>query len=414
MDKNKKLDSIDKNKIKLGLETMEKSLKILGNPERNYKIIHIAGTNGKGSAAAFLEAGLIEAGYKTGKYTSPEIYRFNERITVNREEISDADVELYYERVNIALEASDIGLTYFEITTAMMFLYMKDKNIDYLVLETGLGGRTDATNTVTPVISLITNISFDHMEFLGNSLKEIAHEKAGIIKNGVPVFFSDRKPELTEEIKAKTENYVNVLEKYNFSDNNTELDKKELKTLVRINGQEFRLSLFGKFQGKNFLLAYEALKYLGVNDEIIKKSCMKTVWNGRFQIAAKNPFIILDGAHNKDSAAVLSENLREVFPEKDLVFIISILKDKDSGPILKELGKASDYAVFTGINNKRGQSYEEMYNTGKNYFEHSYAEETLEAALKRAKGLNKKAIVICGSFFLLKEYKNPEISAKII
>ena len=407
MDKNKKLDSIDKNKIKLGLENMEKALKILGNPERKYKIIHIAGTNGKGSTAAFLEAGLIEAGYKTGKYTSPEIYRFNERITVNREEISDADVELYYERVNIALEASDIGLTYFEITTAMMFLYMKDKNIDYLVLETGLGGRTDATNTVTPVTSLITNISFDHMEFLGNTLKEIAHEKAGIIKKDIPVFFADDKPELFEEIKAKTENYVNVLKKYEFNENSTKLDKEKLNTLVKINNEEFRLSLFGKFQGKNFLLAYEALKYLGIDDEVIKRSCSKIIWNGRFQIVSENPFTILDGAHNKDSAAVLAENLREIFPDRELVFIISILRDKDNDSVLEELGKASDYAVFTGINNNRGQNYDEMYNRGKSYFKHSYAESTLESALKKAESLNKKATVICGSFFLLKEYKKP-------
>ena len=405
MDKNKKLDSIDKNKIKLGLETMEKSLKILGNPERNYKIIHIAGTNGKGSAAAFLEAGLIEAGYKTGKYTSPEIYRFNERITINREEISDGDVELYYEKVNKALELSDIKLTYFEITTAMMFLYMKDKNIDYLVLETGLGGRTDATNTVTPVISLITNVSFDHMEFLGNTLREIAHEKAGIIKKDIPVFFADDNPELLEEIKAKTENYINVLKKYEFNENSTKLDKEKLNTLVKINNKEFRLSLFGKFQGKNFLLAYEALKYLGIDDEVIKRACSETVWNGRFQIAAENPFIILDGAHNKDSAAVLSESLREVFPNKELVYIISILRDKDNESILEELAKASDYAVFTGITNNRGQSCDEMYNKGKNYFKYSYAESTLDSALKKAESLNKKATVICGSFFLLKEYK---------
>ena len=407
MDKNKKLDSIDKNKIKLGLETMEKSLKILGNPERNYKIIHIAGTNGKGSAAAFLEAGLIEAGYKTGKYTSPEIYRFNERITINREEISDGDVELYYEKVNKALELSDIKLTYFEITTAMMFLYMKDKNIDYLVLETGLGGRTDATNTVTPVISLITNVSFDHMEFLGNTLREIAHEKAGIIKKDIPVFFADDNPELLEEIKAKTENYINVLKKYEFNENSTKLDKEKLNTLVKINNKEFRLSLFGKFQGKNFLLAYEALKYLGIDDEVIKRACSETVWNGRFQIAAENPFIILDGAHNKDSAAVLSENLREVFPDKELVYIISILRDKDNESILEELAKASDYAVFTGINTNRGQSCDEMYNKGKKYFKHSYAENTPESALKKAVSLNKKATVICGSFLLLKEYKKP-------
>ncbi|MCP1223785.1 folylpolyglutamate synthase/dihydrofolate synthase family protein [Sebaldella sp. S0638] len=409
MDKKKNLDSVDKFKIKLGLENMEKAMKSLGNPEKNYKIIHIAGTNGKGSAAAFLEAGLLAAGYRTGKYTSPEIYRFNERITVNGIEINDEDVDIYYEKINKVLEENNIELTYFEVTTAMMFLYMKEKNIDYLVLETGLGGRTDATNTVAPVISLITNISFDHMEFLGNTLREIAHEKAGIIKKDVPVFFSDSKQELLLEIKAKTDNYVNVLEKYNFNNESVELDKKKLKTIVKINGKEFRLSLFGKFQGKNFLLAYEALRYLGIDDEIITKSCLKAVWQGRFQIISENPFIILDGAHNKDSAAVLSENLAEVFPDRELVFIISILKDKDNDSVLEELAKASDYAVFTGINNNRGQNSEEMYNRGKDYFEHSYAESTLESALEKAESLNKKAVVICGSFFLLKEYKKSDI-----
>ena len=388
---------------------MEKAMKILGNPEKNYKIIHIAGTNGKGSVAAFLEAGLMEAGCTTGKYTSPEIYRFNERITVNREEINDTDVELYYKRVNEALEKENIELTYFEITTAMMFLYMKDKKIDYLVLETGLGGRTDATNIVTPVISLITNISFDHMEFLGDSLRKIAYEKAGIIKKDIPVFFADEKAELFEEIKVKTENYVNVLEKYKFSEDSIKLDKEKMNTLVWINNKEFRLSLFGKFQGKNFLLAYEALKYLGTDDETIRRSCSKTVWNGRFQIVSKTPFLILDGAHNKDSAAVLSENLLEVFPDREIVFIISVLRDKDNDAILEELAKASDYAVFTGINNKRGRDYNEMYNIGKDYFRYSYAEAILESALKKAEGLNKKAIVICGSFFLLKEYKKPGV-----
>ena len=400
---------MDKFKIKLGLENMEKAMKILGNPEKNYKIIHIAGTNGKGSAAAFLEAALIESGYRTGKYTSPEIYRFNERITVDGIEISDDDVNIYYEKVNKALEENNTELTYFEITTAMMFLYMKEKKIDYLVLETGLGGRTDATNTVTPVISLITNISFDHMEFLGNTLRKIAHEKTGIIKKGVPVFFSDSKPELLEEIKAKTKNYTNVLEKYNFGENSVTLDKEEMKTIVKVNDKEFRLSLFGKFQGKNFLLAYEALKYLGADDETIRRSSLKAVWPGRFQIVSENPAVILDGAHNKDSAAMLSENLREVFPDREIVFIISVLKDKDSDSVLGELAKASDYAVFTGINNKRGRDYSEMYKIGKPYFKYSYAESTPESALKKAESLNKKAIVICGSFFLLKEYKKPEI-----
>ena len=405
----KSLDSVNKYKIILGLDNMKKAVKALGNPEKDYKIIHIAGTNGKGSTAAFLETALIEAGYKTGKYTSPEIYRFNERITVNGVEISDEDINIYYEKVNKVLGENGIQLTYFEVTTVMMFLYMKDKNIDYLVLETGLGGRTDATNIVVPVISLITNVSFDHMEFLGDTLKKIAHEKAGIIKEEVPVFFSDNKPELLEEIKEKTENYTNVLEKYDFENCVTELDKENLKTIVRINEKEFILSLFGKFQAKNFLLAYEALKYLNISDEVIKRACSKTVWNGRFQIAAKNPFIILDGAHNKESAEVLSENLQEVFPDKDIVFIISILKDKDYDTVLTELSNASDYAVFTGIENERGQDFNDMYNKGKAYFKHAYKEMNLDSALKKAGSFGKKAVIICGSFFLLKEYKKADI-----
>ena len=177
------LSSYDKFQIKLGLENMQILMKALGNPDKNYKIIHIAGTNGKGSTASFIEAGLIEAGFKTGKYTSPEIFSFNERITVNKEEISDVELEEYSEKLEKIISDNEIEVTFFEITTALMFLYMKDKKVDYLVLETGLGGRLDATNIVMPELSLITNISYDHTDFLGDTLEKIAYEKAGIIKD---------------------------------------------------------------------------------------------------------------------------------------------------------------------------------------------------------------------------------------
>lgn len=409
MKKTDNLESLNKFKIELGLEKIIKLMNLLENPEKTYKIIHIAGTNGKGSTASFIESGLMEAGYVTGKYTSPEIFKFNERITVNKTEISDKEVENYFDKVNQIIKKNNLELTYFEVTTAMMFLYMKEKEIDYLVLETGLGGRLDATNVVTPVVSLITNISYDHMNFLGDTLKKIAFEKAGIIKKNIPVFFSDETKELKQAIKEKTENSTNVLEKYSFSIDNVNLDIKNLKTLVRVDNDIFELSLFGKFQAKNFLLAYETLKYLGIHNEIIKKSCKNVVWKGRFEIVSQNPFIVLDGAHNKASAAVLAENLEILFQKDEILFIVSVLKDKDVSEIVKELGRVSDDVIFTGIDNERGFRADEMFDFGKNYFKNPHKSKNIKQALKDAEFMNKKVIVICGSFYLLKEYRKEEI-----
>ena len=397
------LSSYDKFQIKLGLENMQILMKVLGNPDKNYKIIHIAGTNGKGSTASFIEAGLIEAGFKTGKYTSPEIFSFNERITVNKEEISDVELEEYSEKLEKIISDNNIKVTFFEITTALMFLYMKDKKVDYLVLETGLGGRLDATNVVIPELSLITNISYDHTDFLGDTLEKIAYEKAGIIKDNIPVFFSDNKTELSDAVRNKTDNYINVLEKYSLE---IALDIENFKTMVRFEEKEFELSLFGEHQVRNFLLAYEALRYLGISDEVIKKAVQKVIWKGRFELVSKNPFIILDGAHNEDAAKALSTNIKKLFDKNEVVFIISILKDKDPGSILKNLNKCSDTAIFTGIDNVRGLSSDEMYKVGENYFNNSYEKKSLNEAVEFAKTLGKKAVIVCGSFYLLKEYNN--------
>ena len=397
------LEEFDKFKIKLGLENMQVLMKSLGNPEKDYKIIHIAGTNGKGSTASFIEGSLIEAGYKTGKYTSPEIFSFNERVTVNKEEITDEELEDYSSKLKKIISDNKIDVTFFEITTALMFLYMKDKKIDYLILETGMGGRLDATNIVTPIISLITNVSYDHTDFLGETLEEIAYEKSGIVKDGVPVFFADNKEELLDAIKNKTNDYINVLKEYSPK---MELDKERIKIKVWLEKDVFELSLFGEHQVNNFLLAYKALKYLGIKDEIIKRAVSKVVWRGRFEIVSKDPFIILDGAHNEEAAKVLSSNVKKLFKENETVFIISILKDKNIDGILKNIKKCTDTAIFTGINNERGFSSSEMFNVGKDYFKNVYEESDLINSVKLAKKIGKKAIIICGSFYLLKDYKN--------
>lgn len=384
--------------IKLGLDNIKELLKRLGNPQDKYKTIHIAGTNGKGSTASMCEAILLEASYSVGKYTSPHIVNFNERIVLNRQEISDEDIVKYYNIVKDNM--GDLPATFFEVTTAIMFLYFAEKNIDYLVLEVGLGGKYDATNVVNPELSIITSISMDHVNILGNTLYEIACEKAGIIKKGKPVFVIDTKDEIKKAIFEQTETPIFVKEKYSLE---TSLDKKSLKTIAIIDGEKFEIPLFGKFQGENFLLVYAAMEYLGISKELIKKALPKVVWPGRFEIIKREPLIILDGAHNEDSSLKLMENLRELDNKEDICFLTSILEDKDIGKILKNFSQVSNNIVYTSLENyHRGLSAKEIFHKDI-YFENKKYFEDIVEAYEEAK--KHKIIVVAGSFYLLCEFK---------
>lgn len=384
--------------IKLGLQNMEEILKRLDNPHNKYKVIHIAGTNGKGSTASMTEAILLEAGYKVGKYTSPHINRFNERIVLNRTEITNEDIVFYYNLVKE--KAKDIPATFFEITTAIMFLYFADKQIDYLVLEVGLGGRYDATNVVLPELSIITSISMDHINILGNTLYEIAREKAGIIKKGVPVFAIDTKEDIKKAIFEESANPVFVKEKYQFE---SYLDNTNLLTLAKIDNELFEIPLFGKFQGDNFLLVYSAMEYLGIDKGIIKKALPKVKWPGRFEIINRNPLIILDGAHNEDSSLKLAESLEELPNKEDVCFLTSILEDKDIGKILKNFRKVSQNIVYTSLSDfHRGLSAKELFDKDLHFENKKYFEDIENAYIEAKK---HKIIVVAGSFYLLSKFK---------
>ena len=255
---------------------------LLGKPCNSVKVIHIAGTNGKGSTATFLENILLEAGYNVGKFTSPHILRYNERILYNRQMIDDEEiVENYYFLKQIIENCKrenenfkDIYLNFFEITTFIALMFFAKKNPDFLVIETGLGGRLDATNIINSDIALITNITFDHTAILGNSLKEIAYEKAGIIKNRELCIYADSLPKLEEEINKKTENSINIIKKYN--DMEIKLDKINYRTVIKFQNNKFTLPLFGKFQANNFLLAYETAKFYNINNETIQMVSIKS------------------------------------------------------------------------------------------------------------------------------------------
>ncbi|MFN7094476.1 MAG: bifunctional folylpolyglutamate synthase/dihydrofolate synthase, partial [Burkholderiales bacterium] len=223
--------------VKPGLDRMKQALALLANPNQQAKVIHITGTNGKGSTAAFIETGLIHAGYTVAKYTSPYIQQINETIRINGLPISDAELEENFFKIKAKIKQHDITLSPFEYLTVIMFYHIAKHQPDFLILEVGMGGENDATNVVEPLFSIITNISLEHTNWLGETLRDIAKEKAGIIKQG-KVIIADHTPELIDEVKLRTANYLNVLDEYSIE---PVLDAVNFRTMVEINHQTYAL-----------------------------------------------------------------------------------------------------------------------------------------------------------------------------
>ena len=431
---------ITKKSLNQNNEKLKKIYELLEKPCENKKIIHIAGTNGKGSTATFLENIFFAAGYSVAKFTSPHILRFNERILVNKEMISDEDVVKYCEAVMNILEENGLQINFFEIATFVALLYFKEKNPDFIFLETGLGGRYDATNIVKSTIAAITNVSFDHVALLGNSLYEIADRKVGIIKNRQLCIYAQNLAELEEAVKRETDNSVNVLEKYKGFQ--AELDNQNYKTIVKIvenkNSKEsgnikkseniekinnnknnlkktFILPLFGKFQANNFLIAYEIAKIYGISDKVIQKGLDEISLAGRFEIFSKNPATILDVAHNDDSVKVLTENLNELFKDDEVIFVFSVLGTKDIANIFKRILEKNYKIFITSLKEViYGLSAEEI----KKNLENSnistkniiFEDDILQAYNQAKKMILKndnsyKVIVVCGSFYEIAKFK---------
>ena len=410
---------ITKESLNQNNEKLKKIYELLEKPCENKKIIHIAGTNGKGSTATFLENIFFAAGYSVAKFTSPHILRFNERILVNKEMISDEDVVKYCEAVMNVLEKNRFQINFFEITTFIALLYFKEKNPDFIFLETGLGGRYDATNIVKSTIAAITNVSFDHVALLGNSLYEIADRKAGIIKDGELCIYAQNLAELEEAVKKETDNSVNVLEKY--KNLQVELDNRNYKTVVKIIENKnlektFVLPLFGRFQANNFLIAYEIAKIYEIGEKAIQNGVSQISLAGRFEIFSQDPTTILDVAHNEDSVKVLTENLNELFKDDEVIFILSILGTKNIATIFEKI-LAKNYKIF--ITSLKEVTYGLSSDEIKKNLEDSnistkniiFEDDILEAYNKVKEMVLKKdnsykAIVVCGSFYEIAKFKN--------
>jgi dihydrofolate synthase/folylpolyglutamate synthase len=345
--------------IKLELDTILNILKFLNNPQKNYRVVHIAGTNGKGSTATYIASILRKAGFKTGIYTSPHLVKFNERIAIDGEFICDNDVVAAYEAVN----AVDIGkrkATFFEIATAMGFYHFSKKNIDWAVIETGMGGRFDATNVIRPVVSVITNLSIEHTDYLGNTIKALAKEKGGIIKENSPVVTGVFQPSGLAVIKhiAKERSSDLYIYKNDFSIRKGQ--NRETYTYNGLNNNFKHLTkpLPGDHQKENLSLALAACELIfkklkktdkryNLNKTLVDQGLSIVRWPGRLEHIQKKPLVILDGAHNLQAARVLGKHLSSTLKDKKLTLVLGMLDDKPYEKMLQSLVPCADNIIIT-------------------------------------------------------------------
>jgi len=345
--------------IKLELETIEDILHYLGNPHQRFKMVHVAGTNGKGSTATYIASILQKAGFKTGVYTSPHLVRFNERIAINGQEISDDQVVDAYEAVH-ATDTGKRNATYFEIATAMGFYHFAKEAVDWAVIETGMGGRFDATNVILPEISIITNLSLEHTEYLGKTIKALAWEKGGIIKQGVPVVTAVSQPsgcEVLENI-AKKKSADLLFYKKDFS-----MRKTQGKETYIYDGLETHFGglikpLPGEHQKENLSLSLAACELIfkkhqdtdpryDFTETLVKEGLSKARWPGRLEHVMDKPLVILDGAHNLNAVKVLGKYLASFLKGRQLTLVLGILDDKPYEKMLETLVPLAGKVIIT-------------------------------------------------------------------
>lgn len=335
-----------------GLERTKALCEALGNPQDSLKLIHIAGTNGKGSTSSMLSSILMEAGYTVGLYTSPFILRFNERIRVNGVEISDDDLANITSIVRPIAEKMTDKPTEFELITAIAFYYFKMMGCDFVVLECGLGGRYDATNVInTAVLSLITGISLDHTAILGDTIEKIAWEKAGIIKGDVPVIFGGNNEAALSVIKSEAEKTNSPL--YTVDHSKIKLINTNLSgsTFNFSDYENVKIGLLGLYQLKNAAMvisAVDRLSALGISipKNAVYRGLEKARWPARFEVIHKDPMIIFDGAHNAEGISSARASIEEYFKNQKIITISGVLKDKDYKKIASDIASFSK-AVFT-------------------------------------------------------------------
>ena len=403
--------------INLGLARIEKLLAVLGNPhKKNVKYIHIGGTNGKGSTTAFLAAILQAAGYKVGSFTSPHLHSYCERMLINGEQISEHDAAALINQIipildKIEAEGTEPP-TEFEVNTAMALEYFTKKQVDYAIMEVGMGGSIDSTNVITPELSIITNVAMDHMAYLGNTVEEIAQVKAGIIKPNKPIITGAKKQAALSVIKSVAKEQKALLwclgKEVNWF-NRRLINGKQIFD-AKINGKahtDLAINLLGEHQLDNAVLAVSAAQMLGISKEAIKQGLDNTTWPGRLEVISTEPLVVLDGAHNEDGMMALANALKEYWPEKKKIAVLGMLADKEREKAMALLLPLLDYVVVTKVPNSRAGDWQRIADICRSYGLACEEEESVnlacEKAVARLKQNKEDMILTTGSLYMLAE-----------
>lgn len=411
------VESLGKFGIHLGMERIQGLTALLDHPERKIRTVHVTGTNGKGSVTTFLANMLQQAGLKVGSYTSPHFVRYNERICLNGEEISNEDFAVVTEKTKAALDRflaqGGEQPTQFEFITAMAFLYFAEKQVDCAVIEVGMGGLWDSTNIITPEVSVITNVTLEHTERLGKTIEAIAAQKAGIIKPGVPVV-TEAEGKALEVIRGAAE--ANHAPLYVYGDDfSTEERTSSMDTqtfLYRLGEKELEVAIHlpGEHQILNGAAALTAAEILrdkhGVPDEAAMLRGMEAArWPGRLERIHRNPDIILDGAHNPSGVTVLRKALDEYYPKARRIYVFGMMADKDVSQVSDILFRPED-TIYTVLAHE-GDRSEKPEKLAQRLHKNAVPMENLTAAYQRAvsEAGPEDVVIVCGSLYLIGTFK---------
>ena len=421
------LYSLQKHGIKLGLEKTEVILSLIGNPHKQLRCLHVAGTNGKGSVSAMIASILKAQGFRVGLFTSPHLVSFTERIKINDHEITEFEVADLTNEIRFKIEKADKKLnpTFFEVVTAVAFVHFVRHKVDWVVVETGMGGRLDATNVITPDVSVITSIGYDHREFLGESLSEIAGEKVGIIKEGIPVVSALQLPEAAEVI-ARTAREKSALLFVYGKDFASFIESSGMQgtRFNYSNGSALMEGLFtplaGEYQGMNAALAIKAvsvaLERAGAisakareidSSETIRTGLAATRWRGRLELVSADPPIIVDGAHNTAAARALAGFITKYLAGRKIILVLGIMADKEIENILGALLPIATETIFTAPAYSRAESPDRLAGLARSAgFTTVRAASSMSDALAEAKerqafhsDRSPAIIIITGSFY---------------
>ena len=424
---------LQKHGIKLGLLNSLGLLELMGAPHRAFRSVHIAGTNGKGSTASFIAAMLQAAGYRVGLYTSPHLVSFTERMRINGVQITESKVVELAQRVRERASRHDSGKgtavpTFFEVTTVMAFAWFAEEQVDLAVIEVGMGGRLDATNVLTPLLSVITNIDLEHTEFLGTTLELIAAEKAGIIKQGVPVVTGVVQPEVVAVMEREAAARQAPLYRLgkDFAPERVAAGRTQVFDYrgLRSSRAAVEIEMIGRYQVDNACLAMAAMEVLQeagvvvVGDAAMRRGLAQTRWEGRLERVARRPDIFLDGAHNPASATKLAGAVREMKTNyQRLVLVIGILGDKDHAGILSQLAPLADRVIVTKPNYSRAMDVEALATGVRQQHGSVETAQTVAAAIALARqgAAPEDLILITGSLYVVGDaralFAGPDLEA---